>query len=242
MSSTSLGFLVALSLAAPAMAAESEQPDLSLLQAALRGATPDSVAESVVPGLYEVMVGGQLMYISKEGRYVVQGDLIDLVAGTNLTENRRSEMRAKAIEAVGEDNMVVFAPQGPAKHTVTVFTDIDCGYCRMLHQQIDSYTEQGIKIRYLAYPRSGIDTPSYDKAVTVWCSEDRKDAMTRAKQGEDIGVKTCPNPVKAQYELGQVMGVRGTPSLVLESGEMIPGYVPAARLANIIDAASPRTN
>ncbi len=238
MSSRSFGFLLALSLAGPALAAQPEQPDLSLLQGALRGATPDSVGESAIPGIYEVVVGGQIMYISKDGRYVVQGDLIDLVAGANLTENRRGQMRVKAIDAVGEDNMVVFTPSGPTRHTVTVFTDIDCGYCRMLHQEIASYTEQGIKVRYLAYPRAGVNSPSYDKAVTVWCSEDRKTAMTRAKQGESLSPKTCPNPVKAQYELGQSMGVRGTPSLVLENGEMIPGYVPAARLANMLDTAA----
>lgn len=220
---------------APAPVATSvKQPDFSRLQAALNGAKPDSVALTAVPGLYEVVLGGQVLYLSEDGRFAIQGDMVDLGSRVNLTENRRGELRGKAIEAVGESNMVVFAPEGPVKHTVTVFTDIDCGYCRKMHSQIADYNKEGIKIRYLWFPREGIGSESYSKAVAVWCADNRQDALTRAKRGENIEQKTCDNPVQAQYELGQKLGVRGTPSLILEDGEMLPGYVPPTQLAELL--------
>ncbi len=220
---------------APPNASESaKRPDLSRLQTALSGATPDSISPTAIPGLYEVLIGGQVLYLSEDGRFALQGDLLDLSARDNLTENRRGELRGKAIEAVGENNMVVFAPEEPAKYTVTVFTDIDCGYCRKMHSQIAAYNKEGIKVRYLMFPREGVGSDSFDKAVTVWCSDDRREAITKAKRGENIERKTCDNPVQAQYELGQKLGVRGTPSLILEDGEMIPGYVPPTQLAELL--------
>lgn len=211
-----------------------KQPDLTQLQAALNGEKPDSVVPAAVPGLYEVVLGGQVLYLSEDGRFAIQGDIMDLGSRDNLTENRRGEIRGKAIDAIGENNMVIFAPEGPVRHTVTVFTDIDCGYCRKLHTQMDAYNKEGIKIRYLWFPREGIGSESYNKAVSVWCAADRRDALTKAKRGENVERKTCDNPVQAEYELGQKLGVRGTPSMILESGEMIPGYVPPTQLAQML--------
>jgi len=229
-------FLAIVFYAAP-LAAEADKPDLQALRAALGGVTPDSVtATTAFPGLYEVVLGSQILYVSQDGRFVFQGDIIDLKTQNNLTENRRGGLRAKAVETVGESNMVVFAPEGATKHTVTIFTDIDCGYCRKLHQEMADYNGKGIEVRYLMYPRSGVGSKSYDKAVTVWCSDDRQDALTRAKRGEDIGSKSCDNPVTSHFELGRSLGVRGTPSIILENGDMLPGYVPPARLANLLDS------
>lgn len=206
-------------------------PDLERLKSALGGAEPDSVSELPVPGLYEVLIGSQIIYLTDDGRYAVQGEIIDLDSANNLTETRRSKLRVSAIDAVGENRMIIFEPSnGPAKHTATVFTDIDCGYCRKLHREIAAYNDLGIRIRYMMFPRAGLKSESYDKAVTVWCSDDQQQAMTNAKLGEDIGKKTCDNPVASHYQLGQDLGVRGTPSMVLDTGEMVPGYVPADRL------------
>jgi thiol:disulfide interchange protein DsbC len=216
-------------------AAAAGTPDVQKLQAVLGGAKPESVKPTPLPGLYEVLVEGQLFYLSEDGRFVIQGDVVDLSTKQNITEQRRSDMRVKAVAAVGKENMVVFSPDKPAKHAITVFTDIDCGYCRKLHREIASYNDQGIEVRYLMFPRAGIPSESYDKAVSVWCSDDRNDALTRAKQGENIAKKSCPNPVKEQYELGQALGVRGTPSIILENGQMLPGYVPASRLTHILN-------
>jgi thiol:disulfide interchange protein DsbC len=211
-------------------------PDISKLQAALGGVEPDSVEPSALPGLYEVTIGAQIIYISEDGRFVIQGDMVDLVSSDNLTEKRRNSLRAQSIAAVGENNMIIFAPeQKEAAHTITVFTDIDCGYCRKLHKEISSYNDLGIRVRYLMFPRSGLNTESYDKAVSAWCADDRNNAITRAKLGETIESRTCENPVSDHYSLGQQLGVRGTPSIILADGEMVPGYVPADRLLQMIE-------
>lgn len=209
-------------------------PDLTKLQTATNGEKPDSIHPAVIAGLYEVVVGGQVLYLSADGRFAVQGDILDLDSHVNLTDNRRGQLRDKVLSSVAEKDMVVFAPEGETKYTVTIFTDIDCGYCRKMHSQMAAYNKEGIKIRYLLFPREGLGSESYNKAVAVWCADNRQDAMTKAKRGEKVESKPCDNPVQAQYELGQKMGVRGTPSLILESGEMIPGYVPPAQLAQLL--------
>ncbi|TCO80213.1 thiol:disulfide interchange protein DsbC [Plasticicumulans lactativorans] len=234
-----MGVVLTLGVAA-AVAAEGPRPDLGRLQAVLDGHKPDSVSPGPLPGLFEVVVGGRVLYLSADGRYVVRGDVIDLAKGVNLTEERGNALRLAALATVPESEMVIFAPSGPVRHTVTVFTDIDCGYCRKLHSEIEAYNRYGIRVRYLAYPRTGLDGESYHKFVSVWCSADRKDALTRAKRGEELPAADCPSPIAAQYELGNRLGVQGTPAMVLETGEMVPGYVPAARLAMMLDAPPAR--
>ena len=216
-------------------------PDLTALQSALNGIKPDSIAPTALPGVYEVVLGTQVLYLSEDGRFALQGDLLDLSSHANLTENRRDELRSKALNDLSEKDMVVFAPEGPVKHTITVFTDVDCGYCRKMHSQIADYNKEGIKIRYLMFPREGIGSESFNKAVAVWCSGNRQEAMTKAKRGEKVESKTCENPVQAQFELGQKLGVRGTPSLFLESGEMLPGYVPPTQLAQMLAESKDKT-
>jgi len=224
--------------AAPALGVASvaiKQPDLTKLQAAANGEPVNGVAPTAIPGLFEVILGSQIFYLSEDGRFVLQGDLLDLESRANLTDRRRGELRGKAIHTINEEDMVVFAPEGDAQYSVTVFTDIDCGYCRRMHSQIADYNKEGIKIRYLMFPRAGVDSESYDKAVSVFCADDRQDAMTRAKRGEEIERKTCDNPVQAQFELGQELGVRGTPSVILKDGVMIPGYVSPTQLAQLLE-------
>ncbi|HMV38478.1 MAG TPA: DsbC family protein [Plasticicumulans sp.] len=224
--------------AAAGEAAPAAGPDLTRLSAVLDGRKPDAVNPTPVPGLYEVILGARVLYVSADGRYVLRGDLVDIDKGENLTEARSGQLRVRAIAAVPESDMIVFAPPGPvqAKHTVTVFTDIDCGYCRKLHSEIDNYLRAGIRVRYLAYPRSGLRGESYDKAVSVWCAEDPKAAITSAKKGQAVAKASCPdNPVAKEYELGNQVGVQGTPTIVLENGDLVPGYVPAARLVMMLD-------
>lgn len=216
-------------------------PDLTKLQAVLQGDKPDKVTPSVVPGLFEVVFGGQVLYVSADGRFVVQGDLIDLNSQENITEQRRGALRGEVIAAVNEKDMVVFAPSGEAKYTITVFTDIDCGYCRKMHSQMAEYNKEGIKLRYLMFPREGTGSESFKKSVSVWCADNRQEAMNKAKRGEAVQNKTCENPVQAQYELGQKLGVRGTPSIILENGKMIPGYVPPTQLVEILAASKDKT-
>ena len=200
----------------------------------LPGSKADSIQLSALGGLYEVVYGAQVLYMSGDGRYVIQGDLIDLKDRTNITEATRSVQRAKLVENIKDDTAIIFKPQ-KVKHTITVFTDIDCGYCRKLHREMEQYLDKGIKVRYLAFPRSGVDTKSYFKAVTVWCSDDKKAAMTDAKAGVKQEKKSCDNPVKTHMKMAEQFGVSGTPTIVLNNGEVIPGYVPAERLSRMLE-------
>lgn len=213
-------------------------PNVAKIRASLAEKLPsltvDSVEVSAIPGLYEIIMGPRLFYISADGRYLVSGDMTDLETGNNLTEPKLAAAKIKAVEEVGEQNMVVFGPED-AKHTVNVFTDIDCGYCRKLHAEIPEYNAEGIRIRYLFYPRSGLGGESYNKAVSVWCNDDRLQAMTTAKAGKPLPEKTCDNPVAEHFMLGRMLSIQGTPALILESGDMVPGYVPPKRLIKILE-------
>ncbi|MCY4220257.1 MAG: DsbC family protein [Thiotrichales bacterium] len=219
----------------PAPAAEDVPPALAeRLAVMVSDQQPDHVVESALPGIYEVRYGPFVVYFSADGRHMLRGDLLDLETGDNMTEVARSHARAEAVGALGDASMVVFAPS-TAKHTITVFTDIDCGYCQLMHQQIADYNRLGIEIRYTAFPRAGIGSDTYDRMVSVWCASDQQAAMTDAKAGRAVETAQCDNPVGVHYDAGQAIGVRGTPSIVLESGEMIPGYVEPQELLDRLE-------
>ena len=202
---------------------------------------PEQIVPSPIQGIYEVRIGSQLAYISADGRYLLQGEIIDLTTDQNLTESRREGLRRDVLASVSESEMIVFAPANPTS-TVTVFTDVDCGYCRKLHKQIPAYNAKGIKVRYMYFPRSGPGTESWTKAEQVACSKDPRTALTRAKLGEVLQDKPCqPNPVARDYKIGREFGVQGTPAIILESGELIGGYLDPAELAQYIaDAKAPK--
>lgn len=196
----------------------------------------DSIRPSAVPGFYELQTGMNFGYVSADGEYMIEGDLVRIADGATLTENARNQARLAALAKLGESNMIVFPAEKP-KHVITVFTDIDCGYCKLLHSQIAGYNAKGITIRYAFFPRSGPDTESFYKAERVWCAADRHAALTNAKKtGNITGNKDCKNPVLDEYNIGMAIGVRGTPALVLDDGELFPGYQPPDRLAQILDA------
>jgi len=197
------------------------------------GMTVDSIRTTPIAGLYEVALGPRLVYMTDNGRFLVQGSIIDVEKKENITEARAGVARMRAIDALGEDQMLVFGPKN-APHTVTVFTDIDCGYCRKLHGEMAKYNDAGIRVRYLFFPRAGEGSDAYKKAVSVWCAGDRKQALTDAKAGKDIPAKTCPNPVDEHMTMGELVGVSGTPFMVLPDGGDLPGYVPAERLKRIL--------
>ena len=223
-------------LGAEALANEAEAVKAAVAKA-LPEVKVDSVARSPISGLYEVMVGTQIIYVTADGRYFVDGRIVDLKTREDLTEPRLSAVRKAAVDGVPEDEMVIFAPE-KYNHTVTVFTDIDCPYCVKLHKEIAQYGAEGIRVRYLLFPRAGAKSPSYNEAVAVWCSEDRKQALTDAKAGKKIPDKTCDNPVAAHMEVGRKVGINGTPAIMLENGDLIPGYVEPKRLAQTIARAT----
>ncbi len=201
------------------------------------GSIPDSLSKTAMPGIYEVIFGTSIFYFNKDASLMFKGDLIDMKNQVNLTEEKRSGGRVALINAAGEENMLVY-PAKNEKYKVTVFTDIDCPYCVKLHHEMKDYNDAGITVRYMAYPRAGVGSPSYDKIVSVWCSKDRKQAMSDAKDGKAIEKKKCVNPVAKQLDIGQAVGVRGTPAIFLSDGTMLPGYVPAARLKVELDKLS----
>ncbi|BCD84464.1 thiol:disulfide interchange protein DsbC [Pseudomonas solani] len=196
----------------------------------------ESIGESPMSGIYQVQLkGGRMLYTSADGQYLMQGYLYHVKDGkpVNLTEQSESRSIAKEINAIPESEMVVFAPKEPAKAHITVFTDTDCGYCQKLHSEVPELNRRGIEVRYVAFPRQGLGSHGYNSLVSVWCSKDRQAAMNKAKSREELPSATCDNPVAKQFELGQLIGVNGTPAIVLGNGQMIPGYQPAPQLAKI---------
>lgn len=206
----------------------------SSLKQALPGVTPDTIKPTPIAGLYEVVVGPKLFYVSADGNYLIQGAMIDVKAKADLTEPRLALARVDSLSKVGDGKMISFKPKA-AKHHVYVFTDIDCGYCRKLHSEIDQYGKAGIEIRYLFFPRAGEGSESWNKAISVWCAKDRNGALTKAKKGENVETKQCDNPVSEHYALGNAIGAQGTPMIVTEKGNVLPGYVAAGQLSKILE-------
>jgi thiol:disulfide interchange protein DsbC len=198
---------------------------------------PKDVAATPVPGLYRITLGPQILYVTADGQYALRGDLIQLHGGRDISEEDRSKARLAYLGAIGEKDMIVFAPQTPPHHVLTVLTDIDCGYCRQLAADTPKLLGLGVEVRYLAYPRSGVDTASWDKAVAVWCAKDRRGAYLSAMQGAATGPATgCdPTPVLRGYEFAMKLGIHGTPVIITDGGRVIDGYVPAAELAKLLD-------
>ena len=201
------------------------------------GLPVESIGESPLDGIYQVQLkGGRMLYTSADGQYLMQGYLYHVQNGkpVNLTEQSESRSIAKEINAIPASEMVVFAPKDqPAKAHITVFTDTDCGYCQKLHSEVPELNRRGIEVRYVAFPRQGIGSHGYNTLVSVWCSKDRQAAMNQAKSRLDVPAAKCDNPVAKQFELGQMIGVNGTPAIVLRNGQLIPGYQPAPQLAKL---------
>ncbi|MEN8220162.1 MAG: DsbC family protein [Pseudomonadota bacterium] len=189
-----------------------------------------SLNATPIAGLYEAMIGGEVIYISADGRHFVAGNLFETDTRRNLTEETRNQLRIDAFNALDESEMVVFAPEKETQYTVNVFTDVDCPYCSKFHNEVPALNKAGVKVRYFAFPRAGVGSKTYKTMVSVWCAEDRQQAMTDAKARQKIKTARCKNPVAKQYKLGQRIGITGTPALVLSDGELVPGYVPAKQL------------
>jgi thiol:disulfide interchange protein DsbC len=188
---------------------------------------PTKISETPVSGLFEVVVGSQVVYMSVDARYMIEGDLYDLKTKQNISEASKSVIRKAAIDELGSANMLVYKPEN-VKNTITVITDIDCPYCRRLHSEIPDYMKNDVEVRYIFMPLKG--AADLKKTISVWCADDQQAALNVAKAGGDVQDKTCKNPIKAHLQLAQDLGVRGTPAIVLESGEMLPGYVPVDKL------------
>lgn len=200
--------------------------------------TVETVGAAPLPGFREAIVGGQVVYVSDDGRYLflpgAGGALFDTRAQKNLSEAALAGMRTRLLATIPQSERIVFAPKDPV-HTVTVFTDVECGYCRKLHSEIAEYNAQGIAVEYLAFPRMGIGSEDFEKMVSVWCADDRNAALTRAKDTGKVIDKDCKNTVTMQYDIGQRVGLTGTPMILAEDGTQLGGYVPPKALREALD-------
>jgi thiol:disulfide interchange protein DsbC len=231
------GVLLAVSFTV-SVAAWAADADYSKVEERIRMLAPQAesiaISETPIEGLLMVQIGGDIVYATADAKYMVQGRLLDMHTLEDLTEGAKAEVRRDLLAAADMSGQITFAPED-AKYDLTVFTDIDCGYCRKLHAQMDEYNQQGIAIHYMAFPRAGVGSHSYDKAVSVWCAGDQRNALTQAKLGAEPDPAQCDNPIDEQYQLGRELGVTGTPSLLTPEGQMIPGYVPPDKLRARLD-------
>ena len=214
-----------------AAADDAKDPRVALLKRLPPGSKLEDLKPGPIPGTYEFAQGAEVSYLTADGKFFIDGNVYDMESRQNLSEARRSQLRVALIGAVPESQMLIFTPENP-RYTITVFTDVDCQYCRKLHSEIAELNRQGVRVRYMFFPRTGPGTESWHKAEAVWCAANRNEAFTKAKLGQPVDTtKTCGvTPVEREYNLGQSVGVRGTPAIVTEGGDMISGYLPPHEL------------
>jgi len=220
-------------------AAEVDETSAGIVEEKVRTLAPNAktiaISETPIDGLLQVQINSDIVYVTADGKYLVQGQVMEIDSRINITDQAKSGIRMGLLEDLKQDEQISFSPVEP-KYELLVFTDLDCGYCRKLHNQMAEYNEEGIAIHYMAFPRAGIGSASYDKFVSVWCADDQQEALTLAKNGGDPEPQKCPNPIADQYELGREIGVTGTPALVTTDGTLIPGYMPPAQLRERLEA------
>lgn len=244
--------LIALALAASVTACAAEPSDaakapaaaptpgdaaiVAALQSLAPGMEIGRIGDSPIPGYREVAIGARVVYVSEDGKRLIQGNVLDLATRESLTQASEAVLRKDMIAAYGDDSRITFAAANP-KHEITVFTDIDCGFCRRMHQEIAEYNRLGITVNYLFYPRAGLGSESFQKAVDVWCAPDRRKAMTDAKAGRPVPTAAagCVNPVTRDYELGRRIGLDGTPAVYAADGTQLGGYVAPAEMITRLD-------
>ncbi len=245
-----LGWILALLLLpfSVLIAADDKDEEFAEFRAALSARLPDikinSVVRSPVEGVYEVISSGQIYYVSEDARFVMDGELIDLQSRVNLTTERLGSIHIGLINAMDESDMLIYEPEGKSgsadeERSITVFTDTSCGYCRKLHEEMDTLLDSGIRVRYLLFPRAGLGSPAHQNLQSVWCADDPQDAMDIAKSGGRIDNKTCSNPIESHMALAEQVGLRGTPLIYLDTGQQIPGYRSAKELIEMVKAGEP---
>jgi thiol:disulfide interchange protein DsbC len=225
--------------------AAQSQKSAAAIRAVIAKKFPDMTIDEIRPSpmkeVYEVVMAGDIAYVSADGRFLIAGDMYEIDSRTNLTEAGRQKSRVAALAKLDESEMIVFKP-AKVKHTITVFTDVECGYCRKLHSEVAQLNERGVQVRYLAYPRSGPGTDDWRKMEAVWCSKDRKNAITEAKAGRAVKSQQCATPVAKQFKLGEQLGVRGTPAIFTKNGDYIGGYLTPDQMIKELDRLSATKN
>ncbi|HVA55108.1 MAG TPA: DsbC family protein [Gammaproteobacteria bacterium] len=206
--------------------------------AKILGLKIEDIAPSPIPGLYQITIGPQVVYVSADGRYIIRGDIIDVHSGDNLTASNRAEMRLAYLRQLGTADMIVFSPTHP-QHTITVLTDIDCQYCRVFERERPTLNAMGVAVQYLFFPIDGIGSRSWHKAMAVWCSNDRKSAFEAAMTGKPVTSTPCDTAaMTAGYRFGKLLSLNGTPAIITDDGRLIDGYLPPTELVSVLDAGS----
>lgn len=237
------GVITAFAVFSTAANAESTLDEIGeRLSESLPGVSVTSLTETPVQGLYELITDGQIYYLDESAEYLVDGSLIQLKDRVNLTDARLGGIHMSLISEIGEDNMLIYEPEKPSTRSITVFTDISCGYCRRLHAELDTLLEEGVRVRYILFPRAGLGSQGHKDLESVWCADDPQGAMTNAKSGGKIEPKTCSNPIEQHVALAEQLGLRGTPLIYTDSGEKIPGYREASALASMVNDSEPMVN
>ncbi len=230
----SLAILVALLISVNSVAQQEQTEAITnSLKGIFQDIQIDGVKQTEIPGLYLVMIGSEVFYVTGDGKYLLRGDLIDLSNKTNLSEQQRSVARVAMIKKIPASDYIEFAPE-KTEHTLYVFTDITCGFCQKLQGDIAEINARGIAVRYMAFPRDGINTVTSKNMESIWCAKDRQNAFSAAIIGLGVDPVSCKNPVNDQFVLGQAMGVRGTPAIYTEDGRYLPGYMPPDELLKAV--------
>ena len=215
------------------------EDDFQALEAKIRTLAPNApsiaISETPIDGVVQVQLANEIYYATTDSRYLIAGRIIDLDTRVNLTDQAKAGIRKELMDDIDMSKQISFAPDEP-DYDLMVFTDIDCGYCRKLHNQIDEYMAEGIAIHYMAFPRAGVGSDSFEKYVSVWCADDQQGALTSAKAGNDPEPMQCDNPITEQYDMGRAIGVTGTPALLTKDGTLIPGYMPPEQLKERLEA------
>ena len=220
--------------ALPVSQGEAEKTVRTALQGLNPKFKPDFIGAAPFPGFREVLVSGQVLYVSDDGRYLIQDQPYDIQARRPASSQAMLQYRKEKLDGIQRGDRIIFAAANP-KHTVTVFTDIECGYCRKLHQEVPELNRMGISVEYVAFPRMGLGSKDYTDMISVWCATDRRKALSAAKEGQPVPPKNCTNPVAMQYTLGQQIGVNGTPAIFAADGTQLGGYVPPAQLKEALE-------
>ena len=228
---------------APILGAGVDAAGLKTVRQALAKLAPgvevNVVNRTPLPGFYQVIASGQLVYVSTDGKYLMNGDLVDLGAKKSLNDAAWAAFRKAELARVPASARISYAPAHP-KYRITVFTDVTCPYCRVLHEHMAELNKEGIAVDYMAWPRSGVlddagrPTATYKAMVSAWCAADPKAALDAAFAGREPRPATCANPVQQEYELGEKLGVNGTPAIFTASGRQIGGYLPPAQLLQVL--------
>lgn len=239
--------IVCLSLAVSSFAAAQQDPVEQRLREAINARAPelqiDAISPTPVSGLYQVISGAQIMYLSADGRYLLDGSLIDIEQRENLTETALSVIRRNLLADYDEANMLIYAADGgKAKYSLTVFTDTTCPFCSRFHEELQQLTRHGVRVRYLLYPRAGLDSPAYQQLQSVWCADNPQQAMTHVKAGKPIESSDCSNPIAEHIQIARQLGLQGTPMIVLDNGMVVHGYRPASELIAMLERGSGNHN